>query len=226
VPNQQAAGPQERPAELTNSAASWPACSARPRIAGRKSSPRSGARYQRRPASSSSAARPTPPAAMRSRPWARSTARPSRRSISTRRFFQDLQRKLNACPAGSKTCEFSQAYVIAHEIGHHVQNVHRHPAQGAAGATRHEASATAMPAAGARRIAGRLLRGRLGEPAAEEARRSSTRAMSTPPCRRRARSATTPCSAARRARWCRTPSRTARRRSASNGSRPVSRPGT
>lgn len=38
-------------------------------------------------------------------------------------FFQDLQRKLGACPAGSKTCEFSQAYVIAHEIGHHVQNI-------------------------------------------------------------------------------------------------------
>jgi predicted metalloprotease len=38
-------------------------------------------------------------------------------------FFQDLQRKLNACPVGSKTCEFSQAYVIAHEIGHHVQNL-------------------------------------------------------------------------------------------------------
>lgn len=38
-------------------------------------------------------------------------------------FFQDLQRKLGACPTGSKTCEFSQAYVIAHEIGHHVQNL-------------------------------------------------------------------------------------------------------
>lgn len=38
-------------------------------------------------------------------------------------FFQDLQRKLGACPVGSKTCEFSQAYVIAHEIGHHVQNL-------------------------------------------------------------------------------------------------------
>jgi hypothetical protein len=24
---------------------------------------------------------------------------------------------------GSKTCQFSQAYVIAHEIGHHVQNL-------------------------------------------------------------------------------------------------------
>lgn len=38
-------------------------------------------------------------------------------------FFQDLQRKLGACPVGSKTCEFSQAYVIAHEVGHHVQNL-------------------------------------------------------------------------------------------------------
>ncbi len=38
-------------------------------------------------------------------------------------FFQDLQRKLGACPVGSKTCEFSQAYVIAHEVGHHVQNI-------------------------------------------------------------------------------------------------------
>ena len=38
-------------------------------------------------------------------------------------FFQDLQRRLGACPVGSKTCEFSQAYVIAHEVGHHVQNI-------------------------------------------------------------------------------------------------------
>ena len=37
-------------------------------------------------------------------------------------FFQDLERRFRGCDAGSKTCEFSQAYVIAHEIGHHVQN--------------------------------------------------------------------------------------------------------
>jgi uncharacterized protein len=30
---------------------------------------------------------------------------------------------LGACQVGSKTCQFSQAYVIAHEIGHHVQNL-------------------------------------------------------------------------------------------------------
>jgi predicted metalloprotease len=38
-------------------------------------------------------------------------------------FFQDLEGRLGACQVGSKTCQFSQAYVIAHEIGHHVQNL-------------------------------------------------------------------------------------------------------
>jgi predicted metalloprotease len=38
-------------------------------------------------------------------------------------FFQDLERRFRACEVGSKTCKFSQAYVIAHEIGHHVQNL-------------------------------------------------------------------------------------------------------
>jgi predicted metalloprotease len=38
-------------------------------------------------------------------------------------FFQDLERRVRACDVGSKTCQFSQAYVIAHEIGHHVQNL-------------------------------------------------------------------------------------------------------
>jgi predicted metalloprotease len=37
-------------------------------------------------------------------------------------FFQDLERRFGACDIGSKTCQFSEAYVIAHEIGHHVQN--------------------------------------------------------------------------------------------------------
>jgi predicted metalloprotease len=38
-------------------------------------------------------------------------------------FFHDLERRFRACDVGSKTCQFSQAYVIAHEIGHHVQNL-------------------------------------------------------------------------------------------------------
>lgn len=37
-------------------------------------------------------------------------------------FFADMQRKFGACGTG-QACEFAQAYVIAHEIGHHVQNL-------------------------------------------------------------------------------------------------------
>jgi uncharacterized protein len=38
-------------------------------------------------------------------------------------FFDDLERRFQGCDAGSKGCQFSQAYVITHEIGHHVQNL-------------------------------------------------------------------------------------------------------
>ena len=38
-------------------------------------------------------------------------------------FFRDLERRFRACDAGSKACQFSQAYVITHEVGHHVQNL-------------------------------------------------------------------------------------------------------
>ncbi len=36
-------------------------------------------------------------------------------------FFADLQNKFGAC-ASDRACRFSEAYVIAHEIGHHVQD--------------------------------------------------------------------------------------------------------
>jgi len=36
-------------------------------------------------------------------------------------FFRDLQNRFRGC--SGKACEFAQAYVIAHEVGHHVQNV-------------------------------------------------------------------------------------------------------
>jgi len=38
-------------------------------------------------------------------------------------FFQDLERRFRGCDVGSRSCQFSQAYVITHEIGHHVQNL-------------------------------------------------------------------------------------------------------
>jgi predicted metalloprotease len=37
-------------------------------------------------------------------------------------FFNDIERRFRGCDAGSKSCQFAQAYVIAHEVGHHVQN--------------------------------------------------------------------------------------------------------
>ncbi|MGB9364615.1 MAG: neutral zinc metallopeptidase [Xanthobacteraceae bacterium] len=37
-------------------------------------------------------------------------------------FFRDLERRFKGCEAGSRSCQFAQAYVIAHEVGHHVQN--------------------------------------------------------------------------------------------------------
>jgi predicted metalloprotease len=36
-------------------------------------------------------------------------------------FFDDLQNKFGGC-ANNNACKFSQAYVIAHEVGHHVQD--------------------------------------------------------------------------------------------------------
>src|SRR5579884_3434948 len=36
-------------------------------------------------------------------------------------FFRDLQIRFRGC--SGKACEFAQAYVIAHEVGHHVQNL-------------------------------------------------------------------------------------------------------
>jgi len=36
-------------------------------------------------------------------------------------FFEDLQSKFGAC-SSSNACKFSEAYVIAHEVGHHVQD--------------------------------------------------------------------------------------------------------
>jgi uncharacterized protein len=36
-------------------------------------------------------------------------------------FFEELQDKFGGC-SNSKACQFSEAYVIAHEVGHHVQD--------------------------------------------------------------------------------------------------------
>ena len=38
-------------------------------------------------------------------------------------FFNELATRFRGCEAGSKSCQFAEAYVIAHEVGHHVQNL-------------------------------------------------------------------------------------------------------
>jgi predicted metalloprotease len=45
---------------------------------------------------------------------------PDRRIYLDTSFFNDLERRFRGC--SGKACKFSQAYVIAHEVGHHVQN--------------------------------------------------------------------------------------------------------
>src|SRR5882724_3789216 len=58
-------------------------------------------------------------------------------------FFQDIETRFRGCDG--KACQFSQAYVIAHEVGHHVQNLkgilsRAHSAQQAAGGRTPEAN--------------------------------------------------------------------------------------
>lgn len=38
-------------------------------------------------------------------------------------FFKEIENRFHGCEVGSTACQFAQAYVIAHEVGHHVQNL-------------------------------------------------------------------------------------------------------
>jgi predicted metalloprotease len=38
-------------------------------------------------------------------------------------FFDQIATRFRGCDVGSKACQFAQAYVVAHEVGHHVQNL-------------------------------------------------------------------------------------------------------
>jgi uncharacterized protein len=46
---------------------------------------------------------------------------PSREVYLDTSFFRDLERRFKGCSGDA--CRFAQAYVIAHEVGHHVQNL-------------------------------------------------------------------------------------------------------
>ena len=38
-------------------------------------------------------------------------------------FFDQIETRFRGCDVGKKACQFSEAYVIAHQVGHHVQNL-------------------------------------------------------------------------------------------------------
>jgi predicted metalloprotease len=38
-------------------------------------------------------------------------------------FFDEITARFHGCDAGSRSCLFAQSYVIAHEVGHHVQKL-------------------------------------------------------------------------------------------------------
>ncbi len=38
-------------------------------------------------------------------------------------FFNEIQTRFHGCDTGSRACQFTEAYVIAHEFGHHIQNL-------------------------------------------------------------------------------------------------------
>jgi predicted metalloprotease len=38
-------------------------------------------------------------------------------------FFQELQTRFRGCSGPDTACRFAYAYVVAHEVGHHVQNL-------------------------------------------------------------------------------------------------------
>jgi hypothetical protein len=47
---------------------------------------------------------------------------PDQRIYLDTTFFREIETRFKGCDVGSKSCQFAQAYVVAHEVGHHVQN--------------------------------------------------------------------------------------------------------
>ena len=107
-------------------------------------------------------------------------------------FFRDLETRFRGC--SGKACEFSQAYVIAHEVGHHVQNLlgilpKVQQAQRASG-NRAESNRMQVQV----ELQADCFAGVWANHAEAQIASSSIRATSTRRCRRRPRSATTRCS--------------------------------
>src|SRR5262245_37271483 len=128
-------------------------------------------------------------------------------------FVQDLEQRFRGCDVGSKSCQFSQAYVITHEVGHHVQNllgILPQVQQAQRGLDQGEANQL--------QVRVELQADCLAGVWAHHAEETLSPAMSRRPCKRRLPSATIDCSDAAKAMSCPTLSRTARRNNARAGS--------
>ena len=107
----------------TRPAASSPASSAAPKPPGRTSSPRRAEPIVRRSSCSTIGV-------TQANCGGRADARmgpfycpADHRIYLDTSFFQLIERRFKGCDVGSQACRFAQAYVIAHEVGHHVQNL-------------------------------------------------------------------------------------------------------
>ena len=98
------------------------ACSTAPMTGGKRSLPRTAGLIARRSWFCTAGKPAHSAAALRNRPWVRSIVPPTRVYLDTS-FFDQIATRFRGCDVGSKSCQFSQAYVIAHEVGHHVQNL-------------------------------------------------------------------------------------------------------
>ena len=136
-------------------------------------------------------------------------------------FFRELETRFRGCTG--KACEFSQAYVIAHEVGHHVQNLlgilpKVQQAQRASGDRVQSNHLQVQVELQADCFAG--VWANHAEAQKQVPRSGRHRRGVADRVRDRRRHA---AAANRRARWCRTASPMARPSSASAGSRPASR---
>ena len=118
--NHPGAAGRDRHAARRRPAASSRWCSATPRIAGRKSSPPTARPIIRRSCACSCGSEPGGCGMAQSAMGPFYCPRDQRIYLDTS-FFDDLQTKFGGC-SNSKACQFSEAYVIAHEVGHHVQD--------------------------------------------------------------------------------------------------------